>query len=70
MKKLVALAFMVVAIPAMGQGYPAKPIRIVVPYTAGGPVDLLVRGMGQRLGEVFGQQIVVENKPGAAPRRT
>jgi tripartite-type tricarboxylate transporter receptor subunit TctC len=53
------------ALAAQGQTYPAKPIRVVVPYTAGGPADLLVRGMGQKLSESFGQQIVVENKPGA-----
>jgi tripartite-type tricarboxylate transporter receptor subunit TctC len=47
------------------QTYPAKPIRVVVPYTAGGPADLLVRGLGQKLTELWGQQIVVENKPGA-----
>jgi len=50
---------------AFAQSYPAKPIRIVVPYTAGGPADLLVRGLGQKLTEAWGQQIVVENKPGA-----
>jgi tripartite-type tricarboxylate transporter receptor subunit TctC len=50
---------------AHGQTYPAKPIRVVVPYTAGGPADLLVRGLGQKLNEVWGQQILVENKPGA-----
>jgi tripartite-type tricarboxylate transporter receptor subunit TctC len=49
----------------LAQTYPSKPIRVVVPYTAGGPADLLVRGMGQKLSETFGQQIVVENKPGA-----
>src|SRR5258708_11257886 len=38
---------------------------MVVPYTAGGPADLLVRGLGQKLQEAWGQQIIVENKPGA-----
>jgi tripartite-type tricarboxylate transporter receptor subunit TctC len=37
----------------------------VVPYTAGGPADLLVRGLGQKLNDVWGQQVIVENKPGA-----
>jgi tripartite-type tricarboxylate transporter receptor subunit TctC len=64
-KRVFAIALLVAAFPALGQGYPAKPVRIVVPYTAGGPADLLVRGIGQKLGEVFKQQIVVENKPGA-----
>ena len=47
------------------QQYPSKPVRIVVPYTAGGPADLLVRGLGQKLSDGWGQQIIVENKPGA-----
>jgi tripartite-type tricarboxylate transporter receptor subunit TctC len=47
------------------QSYPSKPIRLVVPYTAGGPADLLARGLGQKLNDAWGQQIVVENKPGA-----
>jgi tripartite-type tricarboxylate transporter receptor subunit TctC len=50
---------------AFAQAYPTKPVRIVVPYTAGGPADLLVRGLGQKLTDVWGQQIIVENKPGA-----
>jgi tripartite-type tricarboxylate transporter receptor subunit TctC len=53
------------ATAAQAQTYPSKPIRMVVPYTAGGPADLLVRGLGQKLQEAWGQQIVVENKPGA-----
>jgi tripartite-type tricarboxylate transporter receptor subunit TctC len=50
---------------AFAQSYPSKPVRIVVPYTAGGPADLLVRGLGQKLSDGWGQQIIVENKPGA-----
>ena len=52
-------------VAALAQQYPSKPIRIVVPYTAGGPADLLVRGLGQKLTDRWGQQVVVENKPGA-----
>ena len=63
--KLFAFLLALVATLAQAQQYPSKPIRMVVPYTAGGPADLLVRGLGQKLTEAWGRQIVVENRPGA-----
>jgi tripartite-type tricarboxylate transporter receptor subunit TctC len=48
------------------QGYPNKPIRLIVPFPPGGQTDVVARALSQRLGEVFGQTIVVDNRPGAA----
>jgi len=63
--RLVAALFALAATLAQAQSYPAKPIRMVVPYTAGGPADLLARALGQKLTDDWGQQVIVENKPGA-----
>ncbi len=50
----------------VAQIYPAKPIRLIVPYPPGGPTDLVGRLIGQKLTEAWGQQVVVENRAGAA----
>lgn len=50
---------------AVAQSYPAKPIRVINPYTAGGGVDAILRPMTQKMTESLGKQMVVENRPGA-----
>ena len=50
---------------AQAQNYPTKSVHIVVPLAAGGAADTITRAIAQRLTEVWNQQVVVENKPGA-----
>ena len=54
--------------PASAQAYPSKPIHIVVPFAPGGITDILARALGQKLTDAWGQQVVIENKPGAPAR--
>ena len=64
MKAILWLALSLLGFAAHAQ-YPDKPIRIIVPYAAGGTSDILARQIGVKLGEAWNQPVVVENKPGA-----
>ncbi len=51
--------------PALAQNYPAKPVRVIAPFPPSGGTDLFARAIAQKLGAVFGQQVVVDNRSGA-----
>src|SRR5262249_1467707 len=65
MKCLLCTLLALLAIPAAAQDYPAKNVRIMVPFAAGGSTDVLARMVAQRLNESYGQLFIVENRPGA-----
>ncbi len=53
------------AVPAQAQEYPVKPIRLIVPFAAGGPMDIMSRAVADKLTSAWGQQVVVDNRGGA-----
>lgn len=65
MKKLVLLLLLGLATPAFAQSYPTKPIKVISPWSPGGPAEALAREVTTKMSAAFGQQIVIESKPGA-----
>jgi tripartite-type tricarboxylate transporter receptor subunit TctC len=67
-KRWLSVLLSVALIPsaALAQTYPTKPIRIIVPFAAGGAVDVVARALGQRMSEQMGNPVIIEDKPGAS----
>jgi tripartite-type tricarboxylate transporter receptor subunit TctC len=65
-RRLLLLTMLVVTAGASAQNYPTKPVRIIVPFPAGGSVDMVARVLGKKLSEALGQPFVIDNRAGAS----
>ncbi len=65
MKRLLSVLLALLAFPVAAQNYPAKTVRTIVPFPAGGSTDVLARMVSQKLNESYGQLFIVEDRPGA-----
>jgi len=63
--QVIAIALAASSFQVQAQPYPNQPIRLIVPFAAGGPSDVLARAFSQKLGEDLGQPVIIDNKPGA-----
>ncbi len=65
LRYLIIAAMLAAVAPAHAQEYPARPVKIIVPFAVGGPADVYARVIGAKLQETLGQPFVIENRPGA-----